>query len=67
MRGLLSAIIFCGLSLLLAESATIFLMRLQLICADCHDQTHGLIMLIMLVCYAIFGPLLTDGISGLRK
>ena len=67
MRGLVIAIAFCGLSLLFAESATTLLMHLQVICSQCHDQFHDLIMLVMLIGYVVVGPILTQRVSGSKQ
>ncbi len=56
MRGLLFAVVFCALSLLIAEAVATLLLSLELIHPHEHDEAHGLIMLIMLALYLGYAP-----------
>lgn len=59
MRGLVFAILFCGLSLLFADRATTLLIRYDIIGRQQYDNAHTVIMVIFLVCYFGFAPYLT--------
>jgi len=58
--GLLYSIIFCTLSLLVAELLTTLLLELQLIDASEEKQTHTLIMIIAVIGYILIAPSLRD-------
>jgi len=59
MRGLLFAILFCGLSLLFARVLTNLLIQLSFIHTHEFDLAHNLIMTIMLVIYLALAPTIT--------
>lgn len=56
MRGLLFAVLFCALSLILAETVATLLVKLELIHPHEHDEAHGLTMLFMLALYLGYAP-----------
>lgn len=59
MRGLLFAILFCGVSLLFARVLTNLLIQLSFIHTDEFDLAHNLIMTIMLIVYLALAPTFT--------
>ena len=59
MRGLLFAILFCGVSLLFARVLTNLLIQLSFIHLHEFDLAHNLIMTIMLIVYLALAPTLT--------
>ena len=58
MRGLLLAVFFCGALLLFAEALATFLIRLSFVRPNEFDDTHNLMMIIMLVVYLVVSPII---------